>query len=110
MTPDVSSTIAATFGAFDGITYAMMAIIVVGAAYMMPGVSAVITATTGALFVFAFSIFLRAMLASGGATATVARDDWNYLLALPLGMLLVYAAVFGFSITAVHALRMAAKQ
>ena len=107
--PDVSYTVTATFGTFDGITYAMMAIIVVGAAYMMPGMSAVVTATVGALSVFAFSIFLRALLAPGNA-ATVAHDDWNYMLGLPVGMLLVYAAVFGFAITAVHALRMAAKQ
>ena len=107
--PDVSNTLAANFGAFDGLTYAMMAIIVVGAAYMMPGIAAIVTATTGALFVFAFSIFLRSVLA-GGDTASVVRGEWAYVLALPLGMLLVYAAVFGFGITAVHLLRMAAKQ
>ena len=107
--PDVSNTVATTFGSFDGITYAMMAIIVVGAAYMMPSMAAIITATTGALFVFAFSIFLRAVLGATDA-ATAARGDWNFVLALPLRMLLVYAVVFGFAITALHALRMASKR
>lgn len=107
--PDVSNTVATTFGSFDAITYAMMAIIVVGAAYMMPSMAAIITATAAALFVFAFSIFLRAVLGAPDAV-TAARGDWNFVLMLPLRMLLVYAAVFGFAITALHALRMATRR
>ena len=106
---DSWNTIASSFSAFDGITYAAMAIIIVGAAFMMPTMAAIVTATCGALVIFGFSIFLRATLAAKDAPS-VARADWEFALALPLRMLLVYAAVFGFAITAVHALRMVSKQ
>jgi membrane-bound ClpP family serine protease len=106
---DLWNTIVTSFGAFDGITYATMAIIMVGAAFMMPSTAQIVTATFGALVLFAFSVFLRAVLAAKDAPS-VARADWEYLLALPLRTLLVYAVVFGIVISAVHALRMLSKR
>ena len=106
---DLWNTIASSFSAFDGITCAIMAIIIVGAAFMMPTMAAIVTATCGALVIFAFSVFLRTVLATRDAPS-LARADWEYVLDLPLRTLLVYATVFGVAIAAVHALRMLSKR
>jgi len=106
---DVLNTLGTDFGTFDGITYAIMAIIVVGAAFMMPSMSAIVTATCGGLFVFAFSVFLRTVLAAEDAPS-VARENLAYGLQLPLRALLIYGAVFCFSIALVHGARMLSKQ
>lgn len=106
---DLWNTIVLSFSGFDGITYAAMAIIMVGAAFMMPTMAGIVTATCGALAIFAFSLFLRAVLAAQDAPS-VARADWDYVLALPLRTLLVYSVVFGMAIAAIHTLRMLSKQ
>ena len=105
---DVGTTLAVNFGGFDGITFAIMAIIVVGAAFMMPNMAAIVTATLGGLFIFGFALFLRAVIAAKDA-AYVARTDLDYGMGLPLKTLIVYGAVFCFSIAIVHGLRMMSK-
>jgi hypothetical protein len=106
---DFWSTFAANFGGFDGITYAIMAIIVVGAAFMMPDIAAIVTATCGGLFVFGFAVFLRTVLAAKDAPS-VARENLAYGLGLPLRTLLIYSAGFCFSIAIVHGVRMLSKE
>jgi hypothetical protein len=106
---DVWNTLATNFGGFDGITYAIMAIIVVGAAFMMPTMAAIVTATCGGLLIFGFAVFLRAVMAAKDAPS-VAREDLAYGLTLPLRTLLVYGAAFCFSIAIVHGVRMLAKR
>jgi len=106
---DIWNTLAVNFGPFDGFSFAIMAIVLVGAAFMMPGMGAIVTATCGALFVFGFSIFVRSVLAARDASGA-ARDDWNYALMLPLRTILVYGAVFCLSITLIHGVRMLSKQ
>jgi len=106
---DIWNTLTINFGSFDGITYAIMAIIVVGAAFMMPTMTAIVTATCGALFVFGLAVFLRSVLAAKDAPS-VARADWDYALTLPLRTVLVYAAVFCFAIAIIHGLRMLSKR
>ena len=106
---DFWNTLATNFGGFDGISYVIMAIIVVGAAFMMPTMSAIVTATCSALFVFGLSLFLRDVLAAKDAPY-IARTDLAYGLTLPLRTLLVYSAAFCFSIAIVHSLRMVAKR
>lgn len=106
---DFWSTLAGNFGAFDGITFAIMAIIVLGAALMMPTMSAIVTATCGALVIFAFSLFLRDVMAAKDASS-VAHMDLAYGLSLPLRALLVYGATFCFSIAIVHVVRNYTKQ
>jgi hypothetical protein len=106
---DFWSTFAANFGGFDGITYAMMAIIVVGAAFMMPNITAIVTTTCGALFIFGFATFLRTVIAAKDAPS-IARENLAYGLGLPLRTLLVYGAAFCLSIAIVHGVRMLSKQ
>jgi membrane-bound ClpP family serine protease len=106
---DVWNTLTANFGGFDGFTWTIMAIIMVGAAFMMPTMAEIVTATCGALFVFGFAVFLRSVLAAKDAK-TVARADWQYALSLELRTVLVYAAVFCFAIAMIYAVRTASKQ
>jgi len=103
------NTLITNFGSFDGITFAIMAIIVVGAAFMMPTIAAIVTATCFSLFIFGFSLFLRDVLATRDAPS-IAQTDLAYGLALPLRTLLIYGAAFCFSIAIVHSLRMLARQ
>lgn len=106
---DLSNTFVTSFGGFDGITYAMMAIIVVGAAFMMPTMMGIVSATCGGLFVFGLALFLRGVLTARDARS-VARDDLSYGLAMPLHTVLIYGAVFCFSIAIVYCVRMISKQ
>jgi len=106
---DFWNTFAANFGGFDGITYAIMAIIVVGAAFMMPNMAAIMTATCGGLFIFGLATFLRTVLAAKDAPS-VARENLAYGLGLPLHTILVYGAAFCLSIAIVHGVRMMSKQ
>lgn len=106
---DFASTLAPIVTSSDGITYAMMAIIAVGAGFMMPNMSAIITTTVTALAVFAIAVFSRGVLAPGDARE-FARVEWNNLLLLPLHTVLVYGATFAFAISLIHALRSVAKR
>jgi hypothetical protein len=100
--------ILAVFNNFDPITYAIMAIIVVGAGLMMPNITSLITVTVAALMIFAFALFARTALAAKDA-ASLARSDWNDFLALPLHTVFLYACVFAVAITIIHAIRSLAK-
>lgn len=106
---DFANTLAPIVTSSDGITYAMMAIIVVGAGFMMPNMSAIITTTVTALGIFALAVFSRGILAPGD-TREFARVEWSNLLTLPLHTVLVYAAAFAFAISLIHALRSVSKR
>src|SRR5437763_13302857 len=106
---DVWNMLTTTFSSFDGFTYTMMAIIIVGAALMMPSMAAIVTATCGGLAVFALAIFLRTVLASKNGPS-VARENLVYSLSLPFSTILLYGGVFCFSIAIAYSLRMAAKK
>ncbi len=106
---DLWYAIAAIFSSFDGFTFAIMAIIVVGAGFMMPNFASIVTVTFLALITFALAMFARTSLAATDA-ATAARSEWNDLLALPLRTLLVYAVVFAAAIAIIHSLRLLGKQ
>lgn len=106
---DMWNTLGTVFNPFDGITYAMMAIVIVGAGFMMPNMSAIVTTTVTSLAVFAIAVFSRGILLPGD-TREYAQIEWGSLLMLPLHSVLVYGAVFAFAITAVHTLRMVSKR
>lgn len=106
---DFWNAIGGIFNSFDGITYAMMAIIVVGAGFMMPNMTAIVTTTLTSMSIFALAVFSRSALAAPDASV-LARSEWSQLLELQLRTLLVYGTVFGFAIALIHALRSVAKR
>jgi hypothetical protein len=106
---DVWTTFSTNFGSFDNFTYALMAITVVGAAFMMPNMAAIVTATCGGLLVFGFAVFLRSLLAAKDARS-VAHESLAYGLALPLSTLLVYGSVFCISIAVIRGVYMLSKR
>lgn len=97
-------SVGSIFSSFDPITYAIMAIIVVGAGIMMPNLASLITATFAALIIFALAIFTRTAFSASDA-AVLARTDWNDLLAMPLHMVFRYVLVFAIGIMLMHGLR-----
>ena len=106
---DFGNTLATNFGGFDGITFAIMALVAIGAAFMMPSMAAIVTATCGGLFVFGFAVFLRTVIMAKDASS-VARENLAYGLALPLRTFLVYGAALCFLIAISYGMRMMSKR
>jgi hypothetical protein len=105
---DLWQSINAVFGSFDPLSFAIMALVSVGAGFMMTGMGSIVTATFGALIVFALASFTRAALAAKD-TQGLARSDWHDFLALPLHTLAVYALVFGVLIAVIYGMRSLAR-
>lgn len=101
---DLWQSIGAVFGSFDSISFTIMALVSVGAGFMMTGMGSIVTATFGALIVFALANFARTALTAKD-TQGLARSDWHDFLALPLHTLAVYALVFGVLIAIIYGLR-----
>jgi len=101
---DTWNSVGAAFAPFDAVTFALMAVFVVGAGYMMDNVASILTFTFGTLVIFAFAVFARAAWNTNDIE-TLARSDWNALLALQLHSLAPYALVFGLLIALVYALK-----
>jgi lipopolysaccharide export LptBFGC system permease protein LptF len=76
---------------------------------MMTGMGSIVTATFGALIIFALAIFARAALTAKDAQA-IARSDWHDFLAMPIHTLAVYALVFGVFIAIIYGLRSLARR
>ena len=106
---DLSQSIGAVFGSFDSVSFAMMALVSVGAGFMMTGMGSIVTATFGALIVFALASFARAALTAKD-TQGIARSDWHDFLAMPMHTLAVYALVFGVIIAIIYGLRSLARR
>ena len=101
---DLWNSVAAVFDSFDRFTYAIMAIIVVGAGFVMPNMASIVTATFAALVTFALAVFARTALSTQDA-GTVVRAEWDNLLLLQMHTLLPYAVVFAAAIAVIHGLR-----
>lgn len=101
---DAWYSILPAFSSFDPVTYTMMALIVVGGGLMMPNIASIINATLAALMIFALALFARTALVAQDA-ATLARADWNDLLAMPVHTLSTYVLVFGVAIAMIYGLR-----
>jgi hypothetical protein len=101
---DLSQSIASAFGSFDAVAVAIMALICVGAGFMMTGMGSIVTATCGALAIFALATFARDALTAKDPQG-LARSDWHDFLDLPMHTLAVYALVFGIVIAIVYGLR-----
>jgi hypothetical protein len=106
---DLWQSIGTVFGSFDPISFAIMALVSVGAGFMMTGMGSIVTATFGALIIFALAIFARAALTAKDAQG-IARSDWHDFLAMPIHTLAVYALVFGVFIAIIYGLRSLARR
>lgn len=78
------------------ITLVIMAVIAIGAAFMIEGAGSLVTATVGALVVFglATSIYAAATAKGGANWSGMPQADWAALHSVTVPILLAYAILF----------------
>jgi hypothetical protein len=82
------------------ITLAIMAVIAIGAAFMIEGAGSLVTATVGALVVFGLATTIYAAATAKGGTnwSNMPQADWTALHSVTVPILLAYAIVFAVAI------------
>lgn len=93
------------FATNDLVSLAIMAIIAVSAGVAMQRLSAIITATVGAMALFAVATFLRAATLGGKNASALMQTDWHGLLLLQAQVLFAYAICFAAIIALAHSVR-----
>ena len=90
----------------DWITLVVMAVIALGAGFLMHQISSLPTTTAVALVAFALAGYARGVLMGKQNAAASAGADWQAFLNLQMKMLLPYFLLFLVAIAIAHALRM----
>ena len=82
------------------ITLVIMAVIAIGAAFMIEGAGSLVTATVGALVVFglATTIYAAATAKGGANWSGMPQADWAALHSVTVPILLAYAILFAIAI------------
>ncbi len=101
---DLWHSINGIFTSSDLITLAIMAVVAIGAGILMQTMASIVTATFGALVIFAVAVFVRAAIKAKDAEM-LASSDWHNLLGLQLRSLIAYAIAFGVVIAITHTVR-----
>jgi hypothetical protein len=97
-------SIAGIITSADTVTLIIMAVVAIGAGFAMQGIGSIVTATFGALVLFALATFVRAALASKNAMS-LAQSDWHSLLMMQVQVVLSYAIAFAVVIAIIHYIR-----
>ena len=89
------------------ITLAIMAVIAIGAAFMIEGAGSLVSATVGALIVFGLATTIySAATAKGGANwSGMPQADWAALHSVTVPILLAYAIIFAVAIGVLNFIR-----
>jgi hypothetical protein len=99
---DIWRTVHGIITSADTITLVIMAVIALGAGFMMQSLGAIITTTFVALLAFSLATYVRAVVAGHQNAAAFAQTDWHYFLGLQMLTLVAYALTFGVIIAVVH--------
>ena len=102
---DIWNTIHGILTSSDVITLALMALIALGAGFMMQSMGSIVTTTVVALVAFALAGYVRAVTMGGQNASAFATKDWQAFQGLHMMTLLAYAIAFGVVIAVVHAAR-----
>jgi hypothetical protein len=102
---DIWNTIHVILNSSDVITLALMALIALGAGFMMQSMGSIVTTTLVALVAFALAGYVRAVTMGGQNASALATKDWQAFQGLHMMTLLAYALAFGVVIAVVHAAR-----
>lgn len=102
---DVWHSISGIFTTADWVTLAIMAIIAIGAGFVMQEMGAILTTTVIALIVYALAVYARAVFLGGANAAQLADKNWHGFLGLPVQTIIAYAIPFAVVIGVVHAVR-----
>ncbi|HXC56889.1 MAG TPA: hypothetical protein VNU97_16440 [Rhizomicrobium sp.] len=87
------------------ITLAIMAVIALGAGYMMSSFGSLVSTTVVALVAFALVSYARAITLGGQKASAYAATDWQAFQNLHMLDLLAYALLFAIVIAVAHAAR-----
>jgi hypothetical protein len=102
---DIWNTIHAIVTTSDLITLGLMALIALGAGFMMQSFGSIVTTTVVALVAFALAGYVKAVTMGGENASTFATKDWQAFQELHMMTLLAYAIAFAVVIAVVHAAR-----
>ena len=90
----------------DWITLAIIALIALGAGFLMQSFGSLPVTTIVALVAFGLAGYVRAVTLGKQNAAAFANTDWQAFLNLQMKMLLPYFVLFLVAIAVAHALRM----
>jgi hypothetical protein len=102
---DVWNTILHIITSSDTITLVLMAVVALGAGFLMQEMGSLISTTVIALVAFSLLVYLRAIALQGAKAGPLAQADWHQFLGLPMQLVLAYAIAFGVVIAIVSAIR-----
>jgi hypothetical protein len=102
---DIWHAVHAILTSGDWITLGIMAVIALGAGFMMASFGSLVTTTIVALIAFALVGYVRAVTLGGQKAAAYAATDWQAFQNLHMLDLLAYALIFAVVIAIAHAAR-----
>jgi hypothetical protein len=102
---DIWNTIHGILTSSDLITLGLMALIALGAGFMMQSMGSIVTTTVVALVAFALVGYVRAVTMGGQNASAFATKDWQAFQGLHMMTLLAYAVAFAVVIAVVHTAR-----
>jgi hypothetical protein len=102
---DIWHAVHAILTTSDWITLGIMAVIALGAGFMMSSFGSLASTTLVSLVAFALLGYVRAVTMGGKNASAFAATDWQAFQALHMLDLLAYALIFAVAIAVVHAAR-----
>lgn len=102
---DVWHTIQSIIHSADLITLVIMAVVAIGAGFLMQEMGSIISATVIALIVFAIIKFVYAIALQHADASALVMADWKSFETLQMLLVLAYAVVFGVVIAIVSTVR-----
>ena len=102
---DIWHAIQAIATTSDIITLVLIAVVAIGAGFMMQSMGSIVATTLIALVAFALAGYVRAVTMGGQNAAAFAIKDWQAFQDLHMLTLLAYALTFAVLIAAAHAAR-----
>jgi hypothetical protein len=89
----------------DVITLGIMAVVAIGAGFMMQGLGSIVTTTVVALVAFSLVSYVRAVTLGGQNASAYATTDWQAFQNLHMLQLLAYSVTFAVVIAVAHTAR-----
>jgi len=102
---DIWHTIHSILTTSDLITLGIMAVVAIGAGFMMQSFGSIVTTTLVALIAFALLSYVRAVTLGGQNASAYATTDWQAFQNLHMLQLLGYSLAFAVVIAVAHTAR-----
>jgi hypothetical protein len=102
---DIWNTILHILHSADTITLVIMAVVAIGAGFLMQELGSLVTTTIGALVVFAVVNFIRAIALQHADASALAQADWHVFGTMQMLLVLAYFIIFTVVIAIVSQIR-----